>query len=79
MILNHTAATQVRHDSPTQWTTQSPSRGSITGSGNSLILLFRTFKYLSNVHSANRAGKDEILLWERASLAKVSLVVSRSP
>jgi hypothetical protein len=35
---------------------------SLTGSGNSLILLLRTFKYRSKVHSANRAGKDEILL-----------------
>lgn len=36
--------------------------GLFTGSGNSLILLLRTFRYRSNVHSENRAGNEDILL-----------------
>lgn len=34
----------------------------ITGSGNSVILLLRTFKYRNNVHSEKRAGNVDILL-----------------
>lgn len=33
-----------------------------TGRGNSVILLLRTFKYRSCVHSEKRAGNVEILL-----------------
>lgn len=62
MISDHTAAIQVRLDCRLSMDNANAKGASITGSGNSLILLLRTFKYRSNVHSANRAGKDEILL-----------------
>lgn len=40
----------------------------LTGSGNSSIRLFLTLRYRKLVHSENRAGKEDSLLWESARL-----------
>jgi hypothetical protein len=44
-------------------------RGRHTANGKSFILLFLTFKYRNDVHSANRAGNDVRLLWDNANLS----------
>lgn len=59
MIAGHITAMQVRYE---YIRTKQCQGRSITGNGNSLILLLRTFRYRSNVHSEKRAGNEEILL-----------------
>lgn len=53
---------QVRHESHQYIGYLWCEKGAITGSGNSVILLLRIFKYRNSVHSEKRAGNVEILL-----------------